>query len=112
MNFRDFLMAPLQGKTSLNKVFWLYGVVGSLLYGAIELFLDAGNAMVMRLYAIGGYLISVYVIVATFRCARNCRSMFWARMAQISAVLSLMLLPVFAYLEFTGALGLALLGEQ
>jgi hypothetical protein len=52
------------------------------------------------------------VTVATYRCAGNCASKFWARMARISAVLSLLLLPVLAYLDLTGALGLALLGEQ
>jgi hypothetical protein len=33
-------------------------------------------------------------------------------MARISAVLSLLLLPVLAYLDLTGALSLAMLGEQ
>jgi hypothetical protein len=104
MSFETFLTDPLQGKTSLGRVFWLYGVAGSLLYGAVELFLDPGNVAAMRAYMIGGLLINVYVAVATFRCAGNCPSKFWARMAQISAVLSLLVLPVIAYLDFTGAL--------
>jgi hypothetical protein len=108
MSISAFLMAPLQGKTSLAKVFWLYGVAGSLLYGAIEVFLDPGNEAVMRIYMIGDLLINLYVIVATFRCADNCQSKFWGRMAKISAVLSLFLLPVIAYLDFSGALTLSL----
>jgi hypothetical protein len=108
MRVEDFLTAPLRGKTSLNKVFWLYGVVGSLVYGAFELFLDPGNSVVMWIYEIGGLLISVYVAVATFRCAGNCRSKFWGRMAQISAVLSVLVLPVIAYIDLTGALTLSL----
>jgi hypothetical protein len=105
-----FLRDPLQGKTSLNQVFWLYGVVGSLIYGALELFLDPANAVVMGLYVIGGLALSVYVAVATFRCAKNCRSKFWALMAQGSAVLSLILLPYLTYLELTGGLDKLLLG--
>jgi hypothetical protein len=108
MSFEAFLTEPLQGKTSLAKVFWLYGVGGSVLYGAIELFLNPGNSVVMHLYTVGGLLIDLYVAVATYRCAGNCRSKFWGRMAQISAVLSVLLLPVIAYLDFTGALTLSL----
>lgn len=110
--FGAFLTEPLRGKTSLNKVFWLYGVTGSILYGAIEVLLDPSNEVAMRVYVIGGLLISVYVTVATYRCADNCQSKFWARMAKISAILSLVLLPVIAYLDLTGAFTLALLGEQ
>jgi hypothetical protein len=106
------LADPLQGKTSLSKVVWGYGLLGSIVYGAIELFLDPGNEFAMRAYTMGGLIFSVYVAVATYRCAGNCASKFWARMARISAVLSLLLLPVLAYLELTGALSLAMLGEQ
>ena len=103
---------PLRGRTSLSKVVWVYGLLGSLVYGALELFLDSGNALVIRMYSVVGLLFSIYVTVATYRCADNCSSKFWARMARVSAVLSLLLLPVIAYLDFSGALSLALLGEQ
>ena len=106
------LSDPLQGKTSLSTVVWGYGLLGSILYGAIELFLDPGNEFAMRTYTVGGLLLSIYVTVATYRCAGNCKSKFWARMARISAVLSLLLLPVLAYLDLTGALSLGMLGEQ
>jgi hypothetical protein len=108
VNVRAFLVEPLQGKTSLSRVVWLYGVVGSLLYGCIELFLDPENDILLRGYVIGGLLFTLYVIVATYRCAANCQSKFWGRMAKISALLSLLLLPVFAYLELSGALELPL----
>ena len=103
---------PLRGTTSLSKVVWIYGLLGSLAYGALELVLDPGDGLGLRVYSVGGLLWSAYVAVATYRCAPNCKSRFWGRMAQISAVLSLLVLPVIAYLEFTGALSLALLGEQ
>jgi hypothetical protein len=106
------LSDPLQGKTSLSKVIWGYGLLGSIVYGAIELLLDPGNEFAMRVYNIGGLLFSVYVTLATYRCAGNCASKFWARMARISALLSLLLLPVFAYLALSGALSLAMMGEQ
>lgn len=107
-----WLIEPLQGKTALTRVVWIYGLLGSVVYGAIELLLNQGDPIAMRIYMIGGVLLSIYVVVAMYRCAFNGVSRFWGRMAQISAILSLLLLPVLAYLDWTGALSLALLGEQ
>ena len=98
---------PLQGKTSLAKVIWLYGLVGSILVSAIGLAVDPGNEFAMRVYIVFGLLFSVYVTVATYQCAGNCQSKFLARLVRLSAIISLLALPVFAYLEFTGALDLA-----
>jgi hypothetical protein len=107
-----FLKNPLLGKTSLARVFWLYGVFGSFLYAAIEFYLDPGNEFIMRVYLIGGLIFSVYVTVATYQCAANCKSAVVARLARISAIITLLLLPVLTYLDLSGALTLALLGEQ
>jgi hypothetical protein len=107
VSIATFFKEPLQGKTSLSRVFWLYSVVGSILYGAIELFLNPENQWVMRIYAIGGLLFTVYAIVATYRCAANCRSPALARVVRISAIISLLLLPVLFYLDLTGSLSLA-----
>jgi hypothetical protein len=111
----SFLKQPLQGKTSLSKVFWLYGLLGSILVSAIGLAVDAGNELATRVYMAFGLLFSAYVSVATYRCASNCQSKFLARLARISAVASLVVLPVMAYLYFSGAIGVALVtlrGEQ
>jgi hypothetical protein len=112
MSLFALLIEPLQGKTRLSRVVWLYGLVGSLLYGALEFLLDPANAVAMRLYSIGGIVMSAYISVATYRCAFNSDSRFWARTAQIGAVLSLLLLPVFAYFDLTGAFDVALFGVQ
>jgi hypothetical protein len=108
-------MEPLQGKTSLGRVFWLYGVLGSILVSAIGLGVDSGNKFLMRIYIVFSLLFTVYVTIATYQCAGNCRSKVLARFVRVSAVISLAALPVFAYLEFTGALDAALsnmIGEQ
>jgi hypothetical protein len=107
-----WLIEPLQGKTALSRVVWIYGLLGSVLYGAIELLLNPADDIAMRIYLVGGVLFSLYVAVAVYRCAFNGVSRFWGRMAQISAILSVLLLPLLAYLDWTGALSLALLGEQ
>jgi len=111
----SFLKDPLHGKTSLSKVFWLYGLLGSVLVSALGSAVDPGNSFAMRTYMAFGFLFSVYVTVATYRCASNCQSKFLARLARISAVVSLVALPVLAYLYYSGAIGVALVtlsGEQ
>jgi hypothetical protein len=115
MSVGFFLLEPLRGGTSLSRVFWLYGLLGSLLVSALGLAVDPGNALAMRIYMVLSLLFSVYVTIATYQCASNCRSKFLARLARISAVASLVVLPVFAYLYFSGAIGVALVtlrGEQ
>ena len=113
MTLGAFLREPLEGRTSLGRVFWLYGVAGSLSYGALELFLN-GNETVTRVYVLGGLLWSAYVTVATYQCAGNCRSNLLRGFTRVAAVISLLALPLIGYLEFTGALGAYLIsgGEQ
>ncbi len=103
MTLEDFVKEPLQGKTSLSKVFWLYGVLGSLLFGSVELFLNPENQFVMRVYTILGALFSIYVLIGTYRCAKNSRWAWMARIVRVSAIISLLLVPVIVYLDFTGA---------
>jgi uncharacterized membrane protein YesL len=109
----QFVKEPWEGKTSLSRVFWLYGVFGSLLYGSLELFLNPENQFVMRVYTIVGLIFTVYCIVGTYRCANNCKSAWTARAARVGAIISLLLLPVLTYLELTGAVTISdLLGGQ
>jgi hypothetical protein len=104
MTIKEFIEAPLLGKISVSRVFWLYGIVGSLLYSSLEFLIDAGNTLLLRLYTLGGALLTLYVIVGTYRCAVNCRSPGMARFVRVSSVISLLLLPVITYLELSGAL--------
>jgi hypothetical protein len=110
MDIGEFFRAPLQGKMSVSRVFWLYGILGSLVYGLFEFLIDPGNTYVMRLYSIGGLLYSAYVIVGTYRCAVNCKSQSMAKFVRISCIASLVMLPLFGYWELTGALSLGMEG--
>jgi hypothetical protein len=113
MTLEDFVKEPLRGKTSLSKVFWMYGILGSLLFGSVELFLNPENRFAMKIYAILGFIFSVYVTVGIYRCADNSRSRWMARSARVGAIITLLLLPVLTYFDLTGALSLdSLLGGQ
>lgn len=103
MTFAQFIQAPLQAKLSVSRVFWLYGVLGSLVYGALEFFINPGNAFLMRVYTIGDGLYSAYVIVGTYRCSVNCSSAGMARFVRVSCIISLILLPILTYFELSGA---------
>jgi hypothetical protein len=105
MNIWAAIRDPLEGKTSLSKVIWLYGLGGSLLVSALGLLLP-GSEFARRSYVVFGLVFSVYVTVATYQCAGNTRSKALAWVVRVCAILSLVLLPVLAYLDFTGALDL------
>jgi len=113
VSIAQFVKDPLEGKTSLSRVVWLYGFLGSILYGSLELFLDPENQFVMRVYTIVGLIFTVYCIVGTYRCSNNTKSPWLARSARIGSIILLLLLPVLTYLELSGAVTIAdLLGGQ
>jgi hypothetical protein len=94
---------PLAGRASLGAAVWGYGLLGSLIYGVLGFGIDTGSARWMRLYTIGGFLYSAYATIAVYQCAHNARSRWRAVVARVSAILSLLLLAVGAYLYATGA---------
>jgi hypothetical protein len=102
-----FISKPIEGKTSLSRVFWLYGVLGSILVSAAELLINPTNVWQLRIYVVLSLLFSLYVTVATYRCAGNCGSRLVAVLARISAIISLLALPFVAYFGFNGTLELA-----
>jgi hypothetical protein len=105
-----WIMDPLRGQTSLGRVIGWYGIVGSLVYSALGLLIDVESDRAMRAYTIGGLIYSVYVTIATYRCAASMRSSFARNLVRVSALLSLALLPLLAYLALSGALTLTALG--
>jgi hypothetical protein len=107
---KRWIMDPLRGKTSLGRVVGWYGIAGSLLYSVFGLFIDVDNQRAMQAYTIGGLVYSVYVTVATYQCAASMRSALGRNLVRASAVLSLVLLPLLAYLALSGALTLTSLG--
>ncbi len=110
MDIKEFFEAPLHGKVTVSRVFWLYGIVGSLVYGLLEFLIDPANVFLMRLYSVGGLLYTLYVILATHRSAVNCKSTRMASFVRISCVASLLILPLIAYLDLSGSLSLDIRG--
>lgn len=108
-----FFWDPLRGKTPIGRVIGVYGILGSFIYSALGLLFDVTDERMMWIYSIGGGLFTVYVTIATYQCAQNCRTAWMRRLVRVSAVLSLLLLPVLTYVALTGAIDLtSLRGEQ
>jgi hypothetical protein len=105
-----WVMDPLRGKTTLGRVVGWYGIVGSLVYSAFGLFIDVESQRAMWVYTAGGLVFTVYVTIATYRCAASMRSSFGRNFVRISALLSLALLALLTYLALSGALTLTNLG--
>jgi hypothetical protein len=101
---------PIRGETPLARVIWLYGIVGSLIYSALELLIDPEHAAAERIYTIGGFAYTVYLTIATYRCAARLESPFWRTLTRWSALATLALLPFLLYLSLSGALTLTSLG--
>jgi len=108
----QFFLEPLRGNTPFGRVIWLYGIAGSLALSALGLLIDVTNERAMRVYSVLGLVYSIYVTIATYQCARNCRSVVLRRFVRVAAVLSLALLPLIAYLGLSGSLSLSSLGGE
>jgi hypothetical protein len=92
---------PLQGRTPLWKVVWVYGLAVSLAYAGIGLVLPLENTAVSWTYTLVGLLITLYQLIGLWRCAFNSRSRAWGVLVRISVVASLLLIPVCIYLFAT-----------
>jgi glycopeptide antibiotics resistance protein len=92
---------PLQGRTPLWKVVWVYGFAVSLAYTVIGMMLPLENTGVSWTYMLIGLLIGLYQLIALWKCAFNSRSRAWGVLVRISVVASVLLIPVGIYLFVT-----------
>lgn len=92
---------PLQGRTPLWKVVWVYGFAVSLAYALVGFVLPLENPVVSWVYMLIGLLIGLYQLIGLWRCAFNCRSRAWGLLVRISVVASLLFVPVCIYLFVT-----------
>ncbi len=101
------LTEPLQGKTPLWKVFWVYGVAVSIAYSLLGLLLDPLNTISMGLYTAFGIALGVVQSIMMWQCAFNGRSRAVGRLVRISVVIGLIAIPLMLYLLFHYANALA-----
>lgn len=100
----EFLLAPIRGTTSLWRLTWLYGIVGSAVLEIAGVLVAGSNEQAQRLMLLVGLGYGIYLTIATYRCAANSR---WPRLAPLIrgvAVISLLLMPLMAYVVLSGDL--------
>ena len=100
MVLSDFVLDPLRGRTPLWKVIWLYYVAASIVYSLLGMFIPSGSSAALRLFTIGGVVLTVLQLVAFWRCAYNSSSRFAGHFVRGSVIVTFLLLPLAVYVMF------------
>ena len=97
---------PIRGTTALWKVAIYSMVIGGVLSALTSRLTQGGGAVLLafNLLALG---LSTYTVVAAYRCAKNCGSPEFARIVRLAAIISLLMLPFFAYMLLSGRTAIA-----
>jgi len=92
-----YLTDPLQGKSPLWQVIWVYGFAVSLAYLLIEPLFLASNLIHGVYYALG-IVITVAQSVMLWRCSYNARSPTYGRLLRVLVVAGVVMLLLLVYL--------------
>lgn len=104
----EFVLDPLRGRTRLWRVLWLYIFVVGASLRVLELLLlpDPAPSSAVRLFSFAVLLVTVYQLIAIWRCANNNPSPFFARFVRLLAILGFLVIPLFVYLLIMDPTGL------
>jgi hypothetical protein len=92
-----FLVDALNGKTSLAKVFWLYGLGGSVGYKVLGWILEPTSPVAAAIYLLGGLGLGFLQCAMLWQCAYNSRVPFLGRVIRTCIIVSLLTLPLLLY---------------
>jgi hypothetical protein len=91
------LLEPLNGKTPLWKVVWIYGFGVSVLYSVFGLVLAPETPLAIGIYGFIGLALGVVQSLMLWKCAYNSRFPSAGRVLRIAVVAGLLLLPLMLY---------------
>src|ERR1700688_3622821 len=95
MSASQFITDPLNGKTTLWRVAWLYSFIGgAVLQIAAVSIVEAGASRELVLLA--GLVYGTFVTFAAYRCAVNCPWPILARLVRLCSLFSLLVVVPFA----------------
>ena len=92
---------PIRGTTPFWKVAVLYSIVGGGILGAVFSMVTPTGSAAKRIAGLAALIYGAYVIVGIHRCAHSCGSAELARIIRVAAGMSLLMVPVLAYLVLT-----------
>ncbi|HUA90622.1 MAG TPA: hypothetical protein VL994_14375 [Steroidobacteraceae bacterium] len=95
-----FISEPLQGKTPLRRVFWLYGVGVSVAYTALGAFVPLDQLRPVLIYTLVGLALGVVQSVMLWKCAYNSpsRSHPLGRLLRVCVIAGLLATALVLYL--------------
>jgi amino acid transporter len=96
-----WLADALNGKVSLARALWLYGLGISVVYSLIGLLIDIQNLPVVVIYLIVGLALGVLQTIILWRCASNSRSKVLGRLVRTVMVFGFIVVAIMLYVLFT-----------
>jgi hypothetical protein len=97
------IIDPLRGNTLLWKVYWIYGTVIAVTCNLLLLAIPP-DTVAVRVYMLACLVVATYWAVSIWRCALNCQSRALGYFVRAAAAVSLLVVPVAAYVILTGDL--------
>jgi hypothetical protein len=95
-----WLTDALNGKASLARAFWVYGLGISVAYSLIELFIDAENPLIATFYIVVGVVLGILQTIILWRCAYNSRSAFLGRLVRTGIVFGFIAMAIVVYVLY------------
>lgn len=99
----QWLADALNGRISLSRAFWLYGLGLSFVYSLIGLLIDLQNSLGVTAYLLVGAALGVLQTIILWRCAYNSRSRFLGRLVRAAMVFGVIVVAVMLYVLLTNA---------
>jgi len=96
-----WLTDALNGKVSLARAFWVYGLGVSVAYSLLAGFIDIENRPALIVYLLLGLALGIAQTLILWRCAFNSPSRFLGRLTRTAVVVGLVIMvPLTLYLLF------------
>ena len=93
----QFLLDALRGKTSLAKVFWLYGLGGSVGYSFLRWIFEPRSPVAVAVYLVGGLGLGLLQCAMLWQCAYNSRVRFLGSVIRAGVICGSVTLPLLLY---------------
>jgi hypothetical protein len=94
------LTDPFRGRTSLSRVFWLWGCGLSLGYAILGWAFEPRSPMAIFIYLLAGVVISLVQSAVFWQCAFNSRFRSLGILTRVGVILGLLTVPMILYVAF------------
>jgi FtsH-binding integral membrane protein len=96
-----WLTDALNGRVSLARAFWIWGVGVSVAYALIGALIDVENPVALTVYLVVGLALGILQTLILWRCASNSRSKVLGRVVRTVVILGLILVVLSLYVALT-----------